>query len=142
MQRITKFLFPSLPSPTLASVIILIARGIFGFMFLKHGIEKLQAYNVLSATFPDQLGVGSETSLLMLLFAEVVCCIAFILGFLSRILMLPMIFAMFVAVFIIHAGDPISVREPGIIFLAIFIILYISGPGYFSIDALLRRIVG
>ena len=52
---------------------LLFLRLFIGGMMLSHGWTKLATFSVLSATFPDPLGVGSTLSLLLILFAEVGC---------------------------------------------------------------------
>lgn len=48
--------------------------------------------------------------------------------------MIPMAFTMIVAFFIVHANDAFTVKELAFIYLIVFIIMYIAGPGKFSID--------
>ncbi len=139
MKSINRLLMPSPHTSVLSSSLLLAARIVFGLLFLNHGIGKWVAFTDLAMSFPDPLGVGSSISLLLVLFAEVLCSIAFIIGFLFRITLLPMIFTMIMAVFVIHSGDPIEVREPAIIYLTVFIIIFISGPGKFSVDATIQR---
>lgn len=138
-MKIYNFLLPSPHTSILSSSLLLVARFIFGLMFLRHGIDKWIAYDSLSISFPDPLGVGSNISLLLAIFAELICSIAFILGFLYRILLLPMIFAMGLAVFVIHSGESLAVRELAIIYLTIFVLMYIAGPGNFSVDAVIVK---
>ena len=89
-----KFLFPSKPDGAATSAILLIVRIIFGVLLMNHGIEKWSNYQELSAVFPDPLGVGSPLSLGLAIFGELACSMAFIIGFLYRLAMLPMIFTM------------------------------------------------
>ena len=103
------FLFPAQNVSILTSSLLLAVRFIIGLTFLSHGLSKWVAFESLALSFPDPLGVGSTVSLLLILFAEVICSIAFIVGFMYRLLMIPMIFAMFMAVFVIHSGDPLAV---------------------------------
>lgn len=132
-------LLPSPHTSVLSSALLLAARIIFGLLFLSHGMLKWMAFSDLVINFPDPLGVGHTVSLLLTIFAEVLCSVAFIMGFLYRLALLPMIFAMAVAAFVIHAGDPLVVREPALIYLTIFIIMFISGAGRFSVDAMIQR---
>ena len=57
-----------------------------------------------------------------------------IIGFLYRLAMIPMIFTMIVAFFVVHANDVFAVKELAFIYLVVFILMYIAGPGKFSID--------
>lgn len=101
-----------------------------------HGIMKMNDFDALSLTFFDPFGIGSFYSLVLAVFAEVVCSCAFILGFLFRLTLIPMIVTMAVAFVGVHDGI-ISAGELSFIFLVVFILLWLTGPGLFSIDKLL-----
>lgn len=136
---IYRFLFPSNPNSTAVSLFLLAFRLLFGLLLMNHGIQKWAGYEELSAVFPDPLGIGSPLSLGLAIFGELVCSMAFIIGILYRLAMLPMIFTMGMAFFVIHGNDPFASKELALIYLIVFILLYISGPGKFSIDYILGR---
>ena len=129
-----RFLFPVKPDGTFISVILLIVRVVFGVMLMNHGIDKWANYQELSALFPDPLGIGSPLSLGLAIFGELACSMAFIIGFLYRLAMIPMIFTMCVAFFIVHADDPFAVKELAFVYLVVFVLMYIVGPGKFAVD--------
>ena len=129
-----RFLFPVKPDGTFISVILLIVRVVFGVMLMNHGIDKWANYQELSAVFPDPLGIGSPLSLGLAIFGELACSMAFIIGFLYRLAMIPMIFTMCVAFFIVHADDPFAVNELAFVYLVVFVLMYIVGPGKFAVD--------
>ncbi len=129
-----RFLFPVKPDGTFISVILLIVRVVFGVMLMNHGIDKWANYQDLSAVFPDPLGIGSPLSLGLAIFGELACSMAFIIGFLYRLAMIPMIFTMCVAFFIVHADDPFAVKELAFVYLVVFVLMYIVGPGKFAVD--------
>ena len=129
-----RFLFPVKPDGTFISVILLIVRVVFGVMLMNHGIDKWANYQELSAVFPDPLGIGSPLSLGLAIFGELACSMAFIIGFLYRLAMIPMIFTMCVAFFIVHAYFPFSVNELAFVYLVVFVLMYIVGPGKFAVD--------
>lgn len=128
------FLFPTKPNTTKVSLFLLAVRIIFGILLMNHGIQKWNNFQELSMTFPDPLGLGSPLSLGLAIFGELVCSMGFIIGFLYRLAMIPMIFTMSVAFFVIHANDVFVVKELAFIYLVVFILMYIAGPGNFSID--------
>lgn len=131
---IYNLLFPTKPNTTKASLLLLAVRIIFGILLMNHGIQKWSNFQELSTAFPDPLGIGSPISLGLAIFGELVCSMAFIVGFLYRLAMIPMIFTMIVAFFIVHANDVFAVKEMAFIYLVVFIVMYIAGPGKFSID--------
>lgn len=115
-----RFLFPSKPDGTFISVILLTVRVVFGILMMNHGIDKWANYQELSAVFPDPLGIGSPLSLSLAIFGELACSMAFIIGFLYRLAMIPMIFTMCVAFFVVHGSDPFAVKELAFVYLGIF----------------------
>ncbi len=127
------FLFPTYHNMWL-STLLLVCRVVFGSMFITHGLQKLASFSILSISFPSVMGMGSKLSLSLAIFAEVFCTMGFITGFLYRLSMLPMIFTMCIAAFVIHAKDPFSAKELALMYLFVFIIMYILGPGTFAAD--------
>ena len=134
-----RFLFPVKPDGTFISVILLIVRVVFGVMLMNHGIDKWANYQELSAVFPDPLGIGSPLSLGLAIFGELACSMAFIIGFLYRLAMIPMIFTMCVAFFIVHADDPFAVKELAFVYLVVFVLMYIVGPGKLAVDSWISK---
>ena len=78
MSVIYKFLFPSKPDGTAMSLLILALRILFGILLMSHGVQKWANYDVMSGSFPDPLGIGSQLSLVLAIFGEMVCSMAFI----------------------------------------------------------------
>lgn len=134
----TNLLFSCQKTDVTLSALILALRLFFGIMLITHGYAKMMNFDALSATFADPLGVGSHVSLLLAIFAEVVCAVAFIFGFLFRLAVLPMIVTMAVAFFVVHGGT-VAHGELALVYLVVFTLLLLVGPGRFSLDAILGR---
>lgn len=137
MSSILRFLFPMKPDATSMSLFLLALRILFGVLLLIHGIAKWQSFSELSLSFPDPLGMGSKVSLVLAIFAEVTCSLGFIFGALYRLALIPMIFTMGMAFFVIHGSDPFATKELAFIYLIVYILMYISGPGKFAVDRLI-----
>lgn len=129
-----KFLFPQPTDSKGFSLLLLCLRIFFGLMLMMHGLDKLYNYDSINFSFPDPMGMGSQITLLFTIFAELVCSIAFIFGVLFRITMLPILFVLAVAFLHIH-GASIIQGELAFIYLVILVMMYISGPGQYSVDA-------
>lgn len=130
------FLFPTYYDDNRTySLLLLVVRVFFGVLFLTHGYTKLMAHATMSDLFADPFGLGSIISFWMVVFAEVVCAFALIFGILQRIVLIPMIFTMCTAFFIVHGPDVFAAKELSFIYLVVFAILYITGPGRYSFDA-------
>lgn len=141
MKSLYTFLFPSKPNDTGISLLLLVVRVIFGLLLLSHGMQKWTNFSELATQFPDPLGLGSEISLGLAIFAEVFCSIGFIFGVLYRLALIPMIFTMCIAFFVIHGQDPFQVKELAFVYLVVFVIMFITGAGKFSIDRYLAKMV-
>ncbi|MDQ3141389.1 MAG: DoxX family protein [Bacteroidota bacterium] len=114
---------------------LLVLRLVFGGLMLSHGIPKLS--NVLEGNleFGNPIGIGTELTLFSAVFAEFLCSILIILGLLTRFAAIPLILTMAVAAFIVLADDPLKVKEVALLYLTGFYILYLTGPGNYSLDA-------
>jgi len=53
--------------------------------------------------------------------------------------MIPMVFTMAVAFFVIHGNDPFATKELAFVYLVVFILMYIIGPGKFAVDRWIRK---
>jgi len=115
---------------------LLLMRVGFGLsMMLGHGLGKLQGYSTMKSAFPDPLGVGSQASLTLAVFAEFVCSGLLIAGFATRLALTQLIATMAVAFFIIHGNDPMQKKELALVYLMVYVGLFFTGPGRLSIDA-------
>ncbi len=140
-SRLKSLLFREPETPIAQSVLLLVARVIFGFLFMSHGITKWLMFRNAIDLFPDPINIGSTLSFWLALFAEILCTFGFILGALFRLSLIPMIFTMCVAVFFIHAGDPLTAAEPALLYLTIFALMFFSGPGDLSVDAIIHKMM-
>lgn len=120
------------------SLFLLIFRIIWGGMLMIHGLDKFQNYIELVATFPDPLGIGKQFSLLIVAFTELFFPIGIILGLLYRICLIPMIIVMGIAFFWI-GGFNIYESELSLLYLLMYIMMFVAGPGEYSIDARIYR---
>lgn len=117
---------------------LLVLRVATGALLLfGHGMTKLLNFSERAGVFPDPLGVGSELSLSLAIFAEVFCALAVILGFMTRFAAFPVVFTMLVIMLIVHSGDPWGDKESALLFAIPFVTLLLTGPGKFSLDHVL-----
>lgn len=123
-----------LATPKQISFGLLALRVAFGCFMLVHGIQKLLGFSEMSDVFPDPLGLGSTISLSLTIAAEAGCSVLLILGLGTRLAVLPLAFTMVVALFVIHADDPWQAKELAAIYLAAYAIIFVVGPGEYSID--------
>ena len=130
------FLFPQYLRGKAISFLLLFMRLFFGALFFMHGLDKLSNFNALSLTYPSVLGLGSYTTLMITIFCEFACSMFLMVGLVTRVVLIPMAIAMAVAFFDIHDGM-MPEGELALIFLIVFVVLFITGPGRYSIDYLI-----
>ena len=111
-----------------------VLRILPSIFLLTHGWPKLNRLIAGNFEFPDPIGIGASPSLFLAVIGEFICPILIILGFKTRWAAVPSAITMFVAAFIHHSGDPFADKEKALLFLVIFIVIMLVGPGKFSID--------
>ena len=117
MSRILRFLFPTTRYTARASLFLLALRVLFGVLLLSHGIAKVNDFAALSEVFPDPLGLGSRISLTLAILGALFCSVGFV----------------------VHGDDPFAVKELAAIYLSVFVLMYISGPGNYALDRLIAE---
>ena len=119
---------------------ILLTRVTIALLMLAHGFPKMiMLFSGGPIQFPPILFLNAETSLALAVFAEVIASIMILAGFWTRLATLPLMITMLVALFLIHGADPFSAKELALIYLLVYIGLFITGSGRFSIDSLLKK---
>ncbi len=121
---------------------IFAARLWFGLtMLICHGLGKIANFNNIVGTFPDPIGFGSETTLTLVVFAEVVAALFLVVGLCTRLAALVLVIDMFVAYLMVHKAE-ISGQGSGelaFLYLAGYVCLLMSGGGLFSLDTVVYR---
>ena len=130
------YLFPQYCREKIVSLLILALRVFFGVLFFTHGLDKMINFNTLSETYPSVLGFGSYMTLMVSIFCEFACSLFLIAGLMERVVLLPMIASMAVAFFDIHDGM-FPEGELSLIYLILFVVLLLTGPGRYSVDYLI-----
>jgi putative oxidoreductase len=140
---------PSTPSVKSDDVIVLLGRVALGAIFVKSGLQKLMALSAFAASLASR-GVP-QSSMLAVIGAtvEFVGGIMIVTGFRVRPASLLMILFVIVATGISHRyweyADTAARRAQesqffkNLSILGGFLLLYVCGPGRFSLDTLLRR---
>lgn len=118
-------------------VALLLLRLSVGPFMLTHGIPKLMRFfGEDPVRFSDPIGLGMIPSLVLAVFAEVICSVLLTLGFFTRWVALPLIMTMSVATFVVHGGDGFGSMETALLYLLIYVFLFAAGPGRYSLDYL------
>jgi putative oxidoreductase len=119
----------------------LVLRVVLGLsMFYGHGFGKMKVlFGDGEIQFADPLGMGVTLSLILAVFAEVVCSFLLVGGLLTRYAVIPLIITMAVAVFVVQSGQAFGKVELPLLYLAGFVALFFIGPGRFSLDRLIKK---
>lgn len=118
---------------------LLVLRLFVGGMMLTHGVAKLENFAGLREGFPDPIGLGSAVSLVMIILVEVGASLMIATGLLTRFAVIPAIFSMFVAAFLAPPHFTFAGSELAIMYLGMYIVIFIAGPGKCSIDYLIGK---
>lgn len=115
---------------------LLILRLTFGGLIMFHGWGKLQGFlGGQASSFGDPIGLGPELSMALAIFAEFICGGLVVLGLATRPALLPLIFTMLVAIFVVHRADPFQTKELAMVYLGAYLALLFTGAGNYSVDA-------
>jgi putative oxidoreductase len=139
MDSLFTFLFPLKLYPRSVSLMLLVVRVMFGALLMWHGMTKIVNVESVAENFPNPLGLGPRLSFYLVVFAEVICSAAVVMGAFYRLALIPIIFAMGVALFVVHHGQPFAAKELALIYFVIFVLLYYMGAGAYSLDNIIAK---
>jgi putative oxidoreductase len=125
---------------------LLLIRLIIGLLMAFYGYEKFIHFNEMAASDfwmknVSFLGTSSKIALGLTIFAELVCSILLILGLFTRISLFFLLFCMgwiFLVIFpfsILDKGDNGYQFNDAFVYFMIYLGLFFTGPGKYSLDA-------
>lgn len=114
-------------------------RLAMGMLMMSHGYEKLVHFNEKKAVFYNFLNLGSTASLMLCIFAEFFCALFVVIGLFTRLVSIPLVIVMSVAVFSVHKMDFFDTGEKASLYLAGFLVLLLCGPGRASVDGIASK---
>jgi putative oxidoreductase len=138
-NRKMKKLFSTTYSATAFNVAILVLRAGISITMIHHGYNKLTHFSEMQEKFMNFMGLGTDISLGLAIFAEFFCSILLLIGLATRVALIPMIITMAVAVFSAHSADIFGKGELATLYLLAYIALLLVGPGAYSVDGILNR---
>lgn len=101
---------------------------------MTHGFPKFQKLISGNLEFANPLGIGQAPSLFLAVIGEFICPALLIIGLKTRWAAIPPAIVMLVAAFIVHAADPFGTKEKALLFAVVFLVIFLLGPGKYSID--------
>ena len=103
-------------------------------MMLTHGYPKFQKLLSGDFEFGDPIGLGPSPSLFLAIIGEFICPILVLIGFKTRWAAIPTVITMAVAAFVVHANEPYDEKEKALLYLVMFLVIVLLGPGKYSLD--------
>jgi len=124
----------------LVSIGLLVLRlGAGALLLFGHGLPKLLHWTERAPRFANPIGLGPEVSFALVVFAEVVCAAAVLLGVATRVAAGPIVFFLLIGAFVQNSGGSFSDRELALVYLVPFIVLMLTGGGHYAFDTIILR---
>jgi len=121
------------------NIAMLVLRAGLAGLMLPHGYDKLVHFAQNQKGMINFLGMGTTLSLVLLIFAEFFCSLFLLMGLFSRLVVIPLIVAMSVALFKVHNAEIFGVGEHATLFIVGFLIILLVGPGKISVDGMMGK---
>ncbi|WP_339419739.1 MULTISPECIES: DoxX family protein [unclassified Pseudomonas] len=99
------------------------------FLLWVHGLPKLLNYSEQLKLIEDPFHLGAHITLLLAIFAEVLCPLLIIAGVLVRLACLPILAVLLIAMRVVHPEWTLLEGQFGWLLLIIFSSVLIAGPG-------------
>ncbi len=113
---------------------LLFFRVVISGSLMTHGYGKMVRLLEGNIWGRTHLFFNEEISMALVAFAEFICPLFVALGLGTRLFTIPIIYTFIIIVFDVHLDDPFSKMEKGILFLASYVLIFLLGPGKFSVD--------
>lgn len=103
-------------------------------LIIAHGLKKLGIGVENTEVVPNPLGLPEALNQTFATGANIIMPIFIIFGFMTRLATLPILGVTLTGYFILHANDPILVKDVPYIYSACFLFIAITGAGRYSLD--------
>jgi putative oxidoreductase len=134
MKRLTSINY----SNSAFNIGIFILRVTVGALLVVHGYDKLVHFSEMKNNFMNFMNIGKSLSLSLVIFAEFFCSMFLIAGLFTRLVVIPPIIVVAVALFQAHHFDVFGQGEKAALYLAAFLTILFVGPGKISIDGMIK----
>ncbi|WP_454565690.1 DoxX family protein [Pseudomonas sp. AIG] len=99
------------------------------FLLWVHGLPKLLDFTAQLQLIEDPFHFGSHLTLILAIFAEVLCPLLIVAGLLARLACVPILFVLLVALLVVHPQWSVAEGQFGWLLLILFATVLIAGPG-------------
>ncbi|KJZ39472.1 MULTISPECIES: DoxX family protein [Pseudomonas] len=104
------------------------------FLLWVHGLPKLLNYSAQLQIIEDPFHLGAPITLMLAIFAEVLCPLLIIAGVLVRLACLPILTVLLVALLVVHPQWSVEEGQFGWLLLILFTSIFIAGPGRLALN--------
>ena len=104
------------------------------FLLWVHGLPKLLNYSAQLQVIEDPFHLGANLTLMLAIFAEVLCPLLIIVGLLVRLACLPIFSVLLVALVVVHPHWSLEEGQFGWLLLILFTSIFIAGPGRLALN--------
>ncbi|WP_458725134.1 DoxX family protein [Pseudomonas mandelii] len=104
------------------------------FLLWVHGLPKLLNFSAQLQVIEDPFHLGANVTLMLAIFAEVLCPLLIIAGVLVRLACLPILAVLLIALLVVHAQWSLDEGQFGWLLLIMFTSLLIAGPGRLALN--------
>ena len=121
-----------LPGPDAGLLFLRLAGS--ALLLYVHGLPKLMHFSAELQHIDDPLHLGRGATLVLALFAEIVCPLLIAAGWLTRLATLPVLFLLFVSMALVHPDWDVATGQFDWLLVIVFGTIALAGPGEYSID--------
>jgi len=140
MKKILTSTLNIYPSSTLFHLALLLFRvALSSEMILVHGLKKLGLNGSEPEIVPNPFHFPSALNQLLVNCSDLLFPSFVLLGFLTRLSVLPILAVTLTGYFIIHSHDPLPERDTPFMYSLSFLLILFLGPGKYSIDNAINR---
>lgn len=126
-----------LPKPDLGLLFLRVSGS--ALLFYVHGLPKLVHFGNELQHIDDPLHLGRRTTLILALFAEIICPLLIAAGWQTRLATLPILFLLFVSMVLVHPDWSVATGQFGWLLIIIFGTVALAGSGEYSIDGAIHQ---
>jgi putative oxidoreductase len=111
------------------------------FLLWVHGLPKLLDFSAQLQLIEDPFHLGAHLTLILAIFAEVVCPLLIVAGVLARLACVPILFVLLVALLVVHPQWSVAEGQFGWLLLILFATVFIAGPGRLALNVRLPGVL-
>lgn len=105
------------------------------FLLAVHGLPKLLDFDHQLTLIEDPFHMGARLTLVLAIFAEVLCPLLIAAGIFVRLACLPILVLLLVALLAVHPEWTLEQGQFGWLLVIIFTTVFIAGPGRLALNA-------